>query len=249
MRRADRTDTGRGGLVTLSPCHLIAWSLLLLAGCDLPGKPKPDERARRPADVLDFATLYRQNCAACHGADGRRGAGPPLNDRLFLAIVPDEELRRVIADGRPGTLMPAFLKEKGGTLTAEQVRILADGIKPLWGSREPPAESTPPYLGPDSGGNRETGARVFARACAGCHGAEGKGGYAGAINDFAFLALSSDQVLRRYIITGRSDLKEKMPSYAEKDGRKDFRPLTSDQVSDLVALLAYWRQGGTSNDK
>ena len=63
---------------------------------------------------------------------------------------------------------------------------------------------------------------------------------AGAINDVAFLALTSDQTLRRIIITGRPDLK--MPDYASRDGRaKDFAPLTSAEIDDLVALLAQWR--------
>ena len=56
----------------------------------------------------------------------------------------------------------------------------------------------------------------------------------------AFLALISDQALRRIIITGRPDLG--MPTYAENDGRpSDFQPLTSAEIDDLVALLADWR--------
>jgi hypothetical protein len=36
-----------------------------------------------------------------------------------------------------------------------------------------------------------------------------------------------------------------MPSYAENDGRpKDFQPLTSAEIDDLVALLADWRATG-----
>ena len=42
--------------------------------------------------------------------------------------------------------------------------------------------------------------------CAGCHGEQGRGGEkVGAINSPALLALLSDQILRRYIITGRPD--------------------------------------------
>ena len=82
----------------------------------------------------------------------------------------------------------------------------------------------PPYLAPAGagGGNKDEGARVFARACAGCHGSQGQGGKngerpVGAINDPAFLALISDQALRRYAITGRPDLG--MPAFDGKDGR------------------------------
>jgi mono/diheme cytochrome c family protein len=91
-------------------------------------------------------------------------------------------------------------------------------------------------------GSLGAGEKVFAAACADCHGVHGEGTEAGgAINDPAFLALMSDQVLRRYIITGRLDLG--MPNFAESTGRdKDFTLLTSQQVTDLVALLASWRE-------
>ncbi len=82
-------------------------------------------------------------------------------------------------------------------------------------------------------------------ACASCHGDDGRGGKsAGAINDPNFLALISDQALRRYVITGRPDLG--MPDYADPKGRPEgFQPLTSQDVANVVALLADWRRGGS----
>ncbi len=148
--------------------------------------------------------------------------------------------------------MPAFARARGGPLTDAQVQVLAEGIKKRWG----PAASgeAPPYLSPagTKGRDRDEGARVFARACAGCHGGQGEGGEhdgrpAGAINEPAFLALISDKVLRRTAITGRPDLG--MPAYDGTAGRPaDFRPLTSAQIDELVALLASWRQGGPAGD-
>ena len=56
--------------------------------------------------------------------------------------------------------------------------------------------------------------------------------------------LISDQLLRRLIITGRPDLG--MPSYRDHNGRSaDYRSLTSQEVDDLVALLATWRRSST----
>jgi cytochrome c oxidase cbb3-type subunit 3/ubiquinol-cytochrome c reductase cytochrome c subunit len=166
--------------------------------------------------------------------------------------------------------MPAFARVGGGMLTALQVGILvkeikgltykigkdavvADphGISPAWGISSTVGAAAPPYEAPTGGavaGARERGTRVFGRACAGCHGDRGEGVEVdGArrrrINDPAFLALISDQALRRYVITGRPDLG--MPDYAGTAGRApDFRALTATDVADLGALLSYWRQSG-----
>jgi cytochrome c oxidase cbb3-type subunit 3/ubiquinol-cytochrome c reductase cytochrome c subunit len=227
--------------------------------------------------VLDFGKLYQTNCAGCHGADGKLGPAPPLNDSLFLAIVPDKELLAVITEGRAvspaqKTPMPAFGLGKAGPLTESasvpselaaalagarqqgaltdaQIKVLAEGIKTQWGPAASLPASVPAYRGAagSRGGNKDRGAQVFARACAGCHGKEGQGverehRLDRKIHAPAFLALISDQALRRYIITGRPDLG--MPAYDGKKGRpEDFQPLTSAQIDDLVALLATWRQG------
>jgi cytochrome c oxidase cbb3-type subunit III len=239
----------------------------LQVGCDtasskeatisLLGRPGADDRYTPPQKELSFAVLFQTNCAGCHGANGKLGPAPPLNDKLFLALFPDADLKRVIAEGRRGTLMPAFASANGGSLTDEQVRVLAEGIKPRWAPGGATATREAPSLiaatdGADGGkGSRDDGLKVFARACASCHGANGEGGrYAGkadgspvgALNSPDFLGLCSDQVLRRYVITGRPDLG--MPDYAGQAGRpQGYQPLTSQEVSDVVALLAAWRQG------
>jgi cytochrome c oxidase cbb3-type subunit 3/ubiquinol-cytochrome c reductase cytochrome c subunit len=244
--------------------HAESWRLLtfllfaLASGCDFPGKPREADRPARADEVESFDALYRMRCAGCHGVDGKLGPAPPLNDPVFLAIVPDAELRHVISEGRAVSRaqrspMPGFARARGGPLTDAQVQVLADGIKKRW---RPAAsgEAPPPYLTPTGTwiGNANEGARVFARACAGCHGRQGEGGEhdgrsVGAINEPAFLALISDTALRRTMITGRPDLG--MPAYNGTDGRTDdFRPLSSAQIDNLMALLTSWRHGGTTGD-
>ncbi|HTU16782.1 MAG TPA: c-type cytochrome [Gemmataceae bacterium] len=224
----------------------IALLLFLLVGCDWPGKPKDSDRPIPAEQIEDFGKLYGMHCAGCHGADGKDGPAPPLNDPLFLAIVPDEVLHRVITEGRTGTPMTAFAKDKGGPITNKQIHILAHGIKESW-KVEKPKQPPPPYLLSDAkAGDKKKGLAVFARDCAMCHGEQGQGGDdAGAIHDTAFLTLVSDQVLRRYIITGRPDFG--MPHYA--DPKRGDADLTSQEINDLVSLLAYWRVGGSVNDK
>ncbi len=238
----------------MSKLHKGGWCLLpvlvaLTAGCDFPGKPKPDDHPVPANQVADFDALYRTSCSGCHGADGKLGPAPPLNDPTFLALVSNEDLLRVITNGRTVSLtqkspMPAFGKD--GPLTDAQIKVLAEGIKQRW----PAAESVPRSLtlAGTGDGNKDEGLGVFAMACAGCHGDQGQGGVNGAINNQAFLALISDQALRRLVITGRPDLG--MPDYKGKEGRGNkFAPLKSEEIDHLVALLASWRQGGPADGK
>lgn len=217
----------------------LCFLLLTLTGCGvkLPGKPEPP-RELKPDEAA--AELYATNCSGCHGKDGRVGPAPPLNDPLFLALVPDAELRKVIRDGRPGTPMPGFARSKGGTLSDEQVELLATQLKKRWGRSSVRTDGVPTYLAKGKG-DAAAGAKVWANACAGCHGDNGQGTQTvGAINDPAFLGLITDQALRRLVVTGRPDLG--MPDYSERKGRSsEFKPLTQGEVADLVAFVAGWR--------
>ncbi len=127
--------------------------------------------------------------------------------------------------------------------------MLAEGLKKRWAPAAS-SDALPPYLSPagTKSGTVDAGARVFAHACAGCHGPQGEGAKVdeqpiGAINEPAFLALFSDKALRRTMITGRPDLG--MPAFDGTVGRPaDFHPLNSAEIDDLVSLLRSWRQGG-----
>ena len=165
----------------------VGGPLLLLAalviGCDLPGDPKPQEVQTIAADADSFANLYATNCSGCHGPDGRMGPAPPLNDPLFLSIVPSDVIERVIRDGRPGTLMPAFSQVKGGMLNSRQLSILASELRSHWLPGGPKKDHLPPYMANQkrepANDALKQGSAAFARACAGCHGSKGEGDSAG----------------------------------------------------------------------
>src|SRR5262249_53877464 len=112
----------------------LAASLVVIAGCGWHIRSEPPPPPVPAEDVVDFKDLYATYCAGCHGPDGKLGPAPPLNDAIFLAIVSDEDLLHVVSDGRPGTLMPAWSKDKGGTLTTKQVEVLAGSLKKTWGA-------------------------------------------------------------------------------------------------------------------
>ena len=108
---------------------------LLLSACSSPppGQPQKDAETVAPNQVLEFTTLYAQNCAGCHGAQGRGGAAIALADPVYLAIVDEASMRKVIANGVRGTSMPAFAQSAGGMLTDKQIDVITSGIFSRWG--------------------------------------------------------------------------------------------------------------------
>lgn len=208
--------------------------MLALSACDsLPGKPTEAERPLRPSEVTDFGALYGENCAGCHGADGKLGAARPMNDPVYLALVGETRLAQITASGVLGTPMPGFAPSAGGMLTEAQVVLIAKGMIAKWGHPNALAGVTPPAYSAAAPGDAQRGAAVYAATCAGCHGADGRGGEkGGSVVDGAYLGLVSDQALRTTVLCGRTDLG--MPDWR---GAKGDAPLSEQQVGDVVAWL------------
>ena len=244
---------------------LLALLAVGAAGCGFPGQPKKEDRPVPPDRVVAFGALYRQNCAGCHGADGKMGPAPPLNDPLFRAIVPAETVEQVVAAGRPGTLMPAFGKEQGGPLTLVQVAVLVNEIKgtpyrviekeqegqpgapevvrdaagtaPAWGPPDPAPADAPPYLAP---GGRTADATAghdrFGAACARCHGDLGQG----VAKDGRLIRAISDPAFLNLI---SDQALRRIAITGRTDlGMPDYahrgkEALTSDNIANLVAFL------------
>ncbi|MCH2135667.1 MAG: c-type cytochrome [Phycisphaerales bacterium] len=221
---------------------ILAALLCSLCACDwMPGRPVRADRPVPGDQVHDFNQLWTNYCSGCHGADGRFGPARPMNDPLYLSLASDAYLRRVITEGVEGTLMPPMVQSEGGILTDEQLDDIIKGMRSAWGQQDAVATSGPSLQG--SPGSAKAGELVFAQRCAACHGSDGRGGeHAGSVVDDAFLAMTSDQALRSAIICGRLDLG--MPNFRGRVGTRQVLtsgPLTSQQVSDLVAWLTSHR--------
>lgn len=225
--------------IMVSPILLALVLLSTFGGC---GRPSPEDRYVRPDEITDFHVLFARNCSGCHGMDGHLGPAPPLNDPIFQAIISDEQLTELVAGGRHGTHMPAFERARGGQLTTEQVKALVTGIRKEWAGSKPEIKDLPAYTVSDDDpagihkADVAAGKKVFAATCAECHGDQGEGDSAGAINGSALGRLASDQFLRRMVITGRADLG--MPNFSEsgEDGSLS-RPLNDQEIIDVVAYL------------
>jgi len=217
--------------------YLCASALLslLLSGCSSPhGQPREDSEAIAPSQVSDFATLYSQNCAGCHGAQGRGGPAIALADPVYLAIADEASVRKVISKGTRGTSMPAFAQSAGGMLTDKQIDVITSGIFSHWAQRGILDGSNPPSYAATTTGNAANGEFVYGTYCASCHGSAGRGGPKGsAITNDSFLALVSDQELRTIVIAGRPEL-----GAPDWRGNVPGKPMTEQQITDVVAWLA-----------
>ena len=187
----------------------LALGALLLCGCDVsPGRPGKDSEIVAPDEILDFKILYAENCAGCHGAEGHGGAAIALGDPVYLAIADEAQMRKVTAQGVPGTSMPAFAQSSGGMLTDKHIGVITKQIRANWSrSGILNGVEAPSHLNlAKSPGGPARGELVYKTYCESCHGPEGRGGKKGsAITDSTFLALVSDQGLRTLVITGRDD--------------------------------------------
>jgi mono/diheme cytochrome c family protein len=224
---------------------LTHWLLACAAAFAISGcrnaPERPGVEVARPEEVVDFGTLYAQNCAACHGEKGKNGAAISLADPEYLAIAGAANIQRITANGVRGTAMPPFGKAAGGMLTDRQIEVLARGMMSAWGDASVLAGQVPPAYASAATGNSAQGEKAFATFCAQCHGADATGATAngvvtGSLVEPSYLALMSDQGLRSIILAGQTEQgAHNWRSYVRA------RPMTDQEISDVIAWLASHR--------
>ena len=190
-----------------------------------PGQPRrrparaggPGRRLRRPVRQ-ELRRLPRGRRQARPGAAAQRPDVPGHRPRRGAA----DDVIDGRATARDARCRPSPAA-RGGPLTDAQVKALAEGIKPRLGNRPSSRRSAAAVrqaAEARTGATRNEGSRFrprLRRLPREPMGRAARAGPVGAINDPAFLALISDQALRRIVITGRPDLG--MPTYAEGKSR------------------------------
>ncbi len=170
--------------------------------------------------------LFLDNCAACHGKDGRGGPGfPDLTDPDWLWGNEPEDIAETIRAGINSTHPDTRFAEmmafgRMGMLTAEDLDRLADHVVAL------------------SAGNQEAdpaAATLFEENCAACHGERGEGG----------LGVGAPSLIYGTPIYGRDRSTVRRTLHA---GRAGVMPHWQDRLSDAeIHLLALYvaRLGAT----
>lgn len=154
--------------------------------------------------------LFLNNCATCHGSDGRGAPGfPNLADNDWLWGGDPEMVLASIRDGRAGVMMPW-----GQVLGAQGVEDVLAYVLSLSGRRI-------------SSGNAAVGERKFAELCVACHGPDARGNpQLGAPNltDSTWLYGGSIAAVRDSIEKGRQG---QMPAHLDRLGETRTRLLAA----------------------
>ena len=156
--------------------------------------------------------IFVNNCAACHGSDGRGSKGfPNLADADWLGGTGGDYITKTITEGRQGVMPPMAAAVGSG----EDVKAVANYVLSLSGS-------------PHNNVAAELGKAKFA-ACAACHGADGKGNQALSapnLTDKIWLHGWGEQAVMDMVNNGKINV---MPAFGNR--------LTPEQVRVLAAYV------------
>lgn len=194
MRRPIARRRRRPGSLALSTSLSASLAAMMAAGVAPSsalaqgGTPDLGTEEQRAAGEL----LYGTYCSQCHGDDGAgRGIAEPFlrpaprdftSGKYKIRSTPtgyvptDEDLRRAIRDGLPGTGMPGFqevLSERQITNLVYYLKSLAPDFEDPNAYAEPVPVPDPPPFSDDS---LDVGYQTYVEiGCARCHGEQGRG--------------------------------------------------------------------------
>ena len=174
------------------------------------------------------ANLYSDNCASCHGNDGRGGLAPALATTQFLDSADDRQIHQLISVGIPGSEMVAYSLDFGGPLTSQQIHALTVYLRSL----EEVAADNSSWRQPLAAEGL-SGRDIFILGCARCHGTDLEGSDdAPALGRGSDAAEETDARLIRRIRDG----KDEMPRFGTV--------LTEEQMQTIVDYLREAQSGG-----
>jgi LPXTG-motif cell wall-anchored protein len=81
-------------------------------------------------DPNQGALLYDENCAVCHGPEGKGRIGVNISN-AFPSIRPDLSIKNIIVNGVSGSPMPAWSQANGGPLTDQQINDITSFVLAL----------------------------------------------------------------------------------------------------------------------
>jgi len=176
---------------------------------------------------------YAYLCSACHGKTGEGKdyevfltGVPAIGNPDFLRVASREYIRFTLEKGRSLRQMGSWTGLISG-MKAEELDGIASFLKGSIKDEDARDLSL-------RGGNAVEGLRLYERYCQVCHGEEGKGDVAVALNQEGLLSRAGNDFLIRTLLNGRGNTA--MPGWSH---------LQDDQLADLLALLGSWKTHGS----
>ena len=186
--------------------------------------------------------LFEENCASCHGSDGKGGTGDaiglPLNLQSFLTVAPKEYIKKTITFGRPSRGMPSF----AGDLKEGDIDAIATYVKG-WQFRPTRNVSDGPI-----NGDPFEGEKLYRGLCASCHGLNAEGGpldtggsvvesfsgfSAPSLADAGFKKSATDGFVKATLVYGRQGTP--MSSFIK--GSQGIAELSESEIDSLVSYV------------
>lgn len=196
------------------------------------------ERFKEREFATDGATLFSTFCSACHGPEGQGRRFPEsypasaIANPDFIEAAAYGFIDQTITGGRPGRRMPAW--SEGGLRPEEVQKIVAH----LWGlsgkKKEPSRKPDAPRRWVQ--GDALAGGRLYPSYCAGCHGKQGEGTDAPALDNKGLLTAADDTYLIQTISRGRRGTQ--MRSFSA--GSAVNPALSDSDIQSIVAFIRTW---------
>jgi mono/diheme cytochrome c family protein len=173
-------------------------------------------------------------CSACHGKQGE-GKGyddfktgiPAIGNPDFLRVASTDYIRFTLEKGRSLRQMGSWTQGISGLLPSE-----LDGIAHHL-KRQGLPSSGRDLIG--KRGSSSNGSELYDRFCKACHGENGKGDVAVALNQEGLLNKADDQFIMATLLNGRENTA--MPGWSL---------LEDEQLVDLLTYISSWRTGRPS---
>ncbi|MFA9454396.1 MAG: c-type cytochrome, partial [Candidatus Aminicenantaceae bacterium] len=228
--RGNTAMPGWGRFSSEELAHILAF---LRSWSTVAGRSSLDLGAR--GDAARGKERYHFLCSRCHGIYGQGDTGPAIQNPDFLAAASDAFLTAMVSYGRRGTAMFGWatavsLQER---LSTQDVADVITFLRQASASR--PLEVI--YAGSNFGSS-ERGRALFQNRCVECHGRDGEGTKAPALNSQELINAATNGYLFATISLGRSSTA--MPSWGKESG--DRPALSVQERQDLVSFIRGWQR-------
>jgi mono/diheme cytochrome c family protein len=196
-------------------------------------QPKRLANINQQGDISSGEKLYHYRCSRCHGSNGEGNSAPAIANKDFLFAASDAYIHASIANGRRHTAMFGW---HDGLRDSEKLstKHIADITAYLRFRSKNPTNII--FPGPNLG-RAENGVSLFSQHCSECHGNNGDGKKAPALNNQEFLNSVTNGYILATMSLGRSGTK--MPSWGR--GSEIHSQLTVEERFDITAAVRRWQ--------